>query len=213
MNMMNDPALAGMIPFDTMQFYEPPKPRYIFKMPRVVPDQKNKFESDDLFKRLTRESEVRYTGFRDRPQEERQLRFQTGCREGHTELVFVTSGTNLQLIFNPSFHPYNNDRECDFDKEIGKVYIKSSFIMNGVCVRFRGWIDLERLDGIGCLEYDERRGVHEDAILKDQLERYNQRLKDFEDSKRGVYRPEDTARRNGQTQSMNAMASGGIWRR
>lgn len=90
-------------------------------MPRVVPDQKNKFESDDLFKRLTRESEVRYTGFRDRPQEERQLRFQTGCREGHTELVFVTSGTNLQLIFNPSFHPYNNDRECDFDKEIGKV--------------------------------------------------------------------------------------------
>lgn len=28
MNMMNDPALAGMIPFDTMQFYEPPKPRY-----------------------------------------------------------------------------------------------------------------------------------------------------------------------------------------
>lgn len=85
--------------------------------------------------------------------------------------------------------------------------------MNGVCVRFRGWIDLERLDGIGCLEYDERRGVHEDAILKDQLERYNQRLKDFEDSKRGVYRPEDTTRRNGQSQSMNAMASGGIWRR
>jgi hypothetical protein len=27
--------------------------------------------------------------------------------------------------------------------------------MNGVCVRWRGWIDLERLDGVGCLEYDE----------------------------------------------------------
>jgi hypothetical protein len=118
--MINDPALAGMLPFDAMNFYEPPKPRYIFKMPRVVPDQKSKFESDDLFKRLTRESEVRYTGFKDRPQEERQLRFQTGCREGHTELSFITSGTNLQLIFNPSFHPYN-ERECDFDKEIGKV--------------------------------------------------------------------------------------------
>ena len=55
--------------------------------------------------------------------------------------------------------------------------------MNGVCVRFRGWIDLERLDGIGKLEYDERRGAHEDAILKEQLERYSQRLKDFEDTK------------------------------
>lgn len=55
--------------------------------------------------------------------------------------------------------------------------------MNGVCVRFRGWIDLERLDGIAKLEYDERRGAHEDAILKEQLERYSQRLKDFEDTK------------------------------
>lgn len=55
--------------------------------------------------------------------------------------------------------------------------------MNGVCVKFRGWLDLERLDGIGRLEYDERRGAHEDAILKEQLERYSQRLKDFEDTK------------------------------
>ena len=55
--------------------------------------------------------------------------------------------------------------------------------MNGVCVKFRGWMDLERLDGIGRLEYDERRGAHEDAILKEQLERYSQRLKDFEDTK------------------------------
>lgn len=55
--------------------------------------------------------------------------------------------------------------------------------MNGVCVRFRGWLDLERLDGIGRLEYDERRGSHEDTILREQLERYGQRLKDFEDTK------------------------------
>lgn len=126
MNMMNDPALAGMIPFDPMQFYEPPKPRYIFKMPRVVPNQKDKFDSDDLFKRLHRDGEVRYTGFRDRPQDERQLRFQTGCREGHTELSFVASGTNVQLIFNPGYHHHHHpayaiERECDFDKEIGKV--------------------------------------------------------------------------------------------
>jgi len=30
--------------------------------------------------------------------------------------------------------------------------------MNGVCVRWKGWLDLERLDGVGCLEYDEEAG-------------------------------------------------------
>lgn len=64
--------------------------------------------------------------------------------------------------------------------------------MNGVCVRFRGWLDLERLDGIGCLEYDERRGAHEDVVLKEQLERYNQRLRDFEETKNRSFRPERT---------------------
>lgn len=56
--MMNDPGLAGMLPFDTMGLYEPPKPRYIFKMPRVVPEQKEKFDSEDLFKKVSRDSEV-----------------------------------------------------------------------------------------------------------------------------------------------------------
>lgn len=54
---MND--LAGMIPYDTIGLYEQPKPRFFFKMPRVVPEQKSKFESDELFRRLGRESEVR----------------------------------------------------------------------------------------------------------------------------------------------------------
>ena len=59
--MMNDPAaLAGMLPFDTMGLYEPPKPRFIFKMPRVVPEQKTKFESDDLFRKLARDGEVSF---------------------------------------------------------------------------------------------------------------------------------------------------------
>lgn len=57
---MGDPggltAGVGMLPFDTL--YEQPKPRFIFKMPRVVPDQKHKFETDELFRRLSRESEV-----------------------------------------------------------------------------------------------------------------------------------------------------------
>lgn len=58
--MMNDAAaLAGMMhPYDPQMLYEQPKPRFIFKMPRVVPDQKSKFDSDELFRRLGRESEV-----------------------------------------------------------------------------------------------------------------------------------------------------------
>ena len=39
---------------------EPPKPRFMFKMPRVVPNQKEKFETDDLMKRHSREGEVRH---------------------------------------------------------------------------------------------------------------------------------------------------------
>ena len=86
-------------------------------------------------------------------------------------------------------------------------------IMNGVCVKFRGWIDLERLDGVGCLEYDERRAAQEDAILRDQIERYNQRLRDFEDNKR-AYRGErqddlDAVRRGGIGVGVGA----GMWRR
>lgn len=61
--------------------------------------------------------------------------------------------------------------------------------MNGVCVKFRGWIDLDRLDGVGCLEYDERRANQEDALLREQIDRYNQRLRDFEDKQR-VFRGE-----------------------
>ncbi|XP_022913640.1 protein big brother-like [Onthophagus taurus] len=185
MHAMNDPsaALAGMLPFDSIGLYEQPKPRFIFKMPRVVPDQKSKFESDELFRRLSRETEVRYTGYRDRPQEERQGRFLNACREGHTEIAFSTTGTNLQLVFSPPTNSYMPEKECDFDKEPGKVHLKSSFIMNGVCVRWRGWIDLERLDGLGCLEYNEERAQAEDALLKEQIERYNQRLREFEDKR------------------------------
>lgn len=65
--------------------------------------------------------QVRYTGYRDRPQEQRQVHFQHYCREGHTEIAFVASGTNLQLVFNANQGPYTQERECDFDKEHGKV--------------------------------------------------------------------------------------------
>lgn len=65
--------------------------------------------------------QVRYTGYRDRPQEERIVRFQNSCREGHTEIAFAATGTNLQLVFSPPTNGYMPDKECDFDKEPGKV--------------------------------------------------------------------------------------------
>lgn len=41
-------------------------------------------------------SQVRYTGYRDRPVEERQMRFQNGCREGHTEIVSLSFMLNYE---------------------------------------------------------------------------------------------------------------------
>lgn len=38
-----------------------------------------------------------------------------------------------------------------------QVYLKAPMILNGVCVIWRGWIDLHRLDGMGYLEYDDER--------------------------------------------------------
>jgi len=35
--------------------------------------------------------QVRYTSYRDRPHEERQNRFQMGCREGHVDIVSIKS--------------------------------------------------------------------------------------------------------------------------
>lgn len=42
-----------------------------------------------------------------------------------------------------------------FKKYLQQVFIKSRFIMNGVCVVWKGWLDLQRLDGAGYLEFDE----------------------------------------------------------
>lgn len=53
--------------------------------------------------------------------------------------------------------------------------------MNGVCVRWRGWLDLDRLDGVGCLEYNEEHAAEEDTLLREQIERYNQRLREYDE--------------------------------
>ena len=63
--------------------------RLLFKLPRVVLSQKEKFEEEDVFKKHSRDCEVKYTLYRDRPLHERIAKFQQGCRDGHTEIVSI----------------------------------------------------------------------------------------------------------------------------
>ena len=43
----------------------------------------------------------------------------------------------------------------DFEREPNRVHLSARFIMNGVCVKWVGWIDLETLNGKAKLLYDE----------------------------------------------------------
>lgn len=45
------------MPFETPSVFDQ-LPRYLLKIPRVVKDQKHKFDTDDLFRKLSREGEV-----------------------------------------------------------------------------------------------------------------------------------------------------------
>lgn len=96
-----------------------------------------------------------------------------------------------------------------------QVHIKSHFIMNGVCVRFKGYIDLLKLEGVGCLEYDEVRAAHEDAVLHQQIDMYKNRLREFEDKQRLYHGGQDDMdRRNVQGSiGVGVGGGGGMWRR
>lgn len=172
---------------------QPEVPKYtrlLFKLPRIVPDQKEKFEGDDIFKKHSRDGEVRYTLYRDRPVNERQAKFQSGCRDGHTEISF--SGSGLVILLNwvsvdtaQTEYSSNPNSYCDFNKERGKVHLCTSFILNGVCVRWRGWLDLERMDGVACLELDTELAAKEEQILQRQLQLVQQKVRECEEIYRG----------------------------
>lgn len=53
------------------------------------------------------------------------------CRaEGRAEIAFTASGTNLQLTFNCNMTHYGDERECDFNKEHGRVSETFSYFFN-----------------------------------------------------------------------------------
>uniref|UniRef100_A0A3Q4HNG6 Core-binding factor subunit beta n=1 Tax=Neolamprologus brichardi TaxID=32507 RepID=A0A3Q4HNG6_NEOBR len=151
-------------------------------MPRVVPDQRSKFENEEFFRKLSRECEIKYTGFRDRPHEERQARFQNACRDGRSEVVTLQilnqSHSTYWLLFKMWTLTW-------FALALSlQVYLKAPMILNGVCVIWKGWIDLQRLDGMGYLEYDDERAQHEDALAQAAFEEARRRTRDFEDRER-----------------------------
>ncbi|XP_037085858.1 protein big brother-like [Pollicipes pollicipes] len=187
-------SLSAMLPYESAGIYEQPKQKFTFKVPRVVSDQKAKFEQDDWFKKVTRASEGRYTGHRERPMEERRAKFQSDLKtNGRTELALTQNGLNLILEFDISPNGYTaRAPDVDFAKEPGMVHLTSkSIILNGVCVRWKGAINLESLSGTGAIEFDDEMAQEEDNRLRQQLEYYNQRLRDFNDRQKLYKRETD----------------------
>ncbi|XP_009584822.1 PREDICTED: core-binding factor subunit beta [Fulmarus glacialis] len=126
--------------------------------------------------------------------------------------AFVATGTNLSLQFFPASwqgeQRQTPTREyVDFEREGGKVYLKAPMILNGVCVIWKGWIDLQRLDGMGCLEFDEERAQQEDALAQQAFEEARRRTREFEDRDRS-HREEMEARRQQDPSPGSNLGSG-----
>ena len=68
------------------------------------------------------------------------------------------------------------------------MHLNAPVILNGVCVRWKGHLDLERLDGAASLEFDEEAAKIEDVILREQVEAYNRRMKEFEEYRKAQQR-------------------------
>lgn len=178
--MYNAAGLSGVHTCNTCSSSGNADPRPTLKMSHVVSDQKGKFDNDELFRKLSTDSAISYNGDKEKQLNERRLGFYSSCYQGKTEIGFKSNGFCLQLAFNGYAWP-SQATDCDFEKEPGRAHIKSRFIMNGVCVQFRGWLDCESLDGVGCIEYVEERAFHEDFIEKNLLrQQHKQFLLDFE---------------------------------
>ena len=76
--------------------------------------------------------------------------------------TFTSTGSNLTLQFcptglsddkSPEVHPSRDS--VNFEREPNRVHMQAKFIMNGVCVKWIGWIDLETLNGTAKLIFDE----------------------------------------------------------
>ena len=55
---MNEVVSLSMLPVEEGTLFREVSKKFITDMPRVVPDQRSKFENDELFRKLSREGEV-----------------------------------------------------------------------------------------------------------------------------------------------------------
>ena len=74
----------------------------------------------------------------------------------------MATGTNLCLQFCPQGLGDDKPPEVapssdtvNFEREPSKVHLVSRFIMNGVCIKWVGWVDLDMLTGKARLLFDE----------------------------------------------------------
>eukprot|EP00096_Caligus_rogercresseyi_P001387 TRINITY_DN1218_c0_g1_i8.p1 TRINITY_DN1218_c0_g1~~TRINITY_DN1218_c0_g1_i8.p1 ORF type:complete len:219 (+),score=65.73 TRINITY_DN1218_c0_g1_i8:57-713(+) len=159
----------------------------LFSIPASLPllDQREKFESDDLFKKLARESEVRFTAGRDRPLHERQVKFHQACREGCIEVAQLASGFSFFLNWSLMDNGYGDPRTAarvDYHKERGKVHFDVPLIVNGVNVRWKGFLNMEKLDGVGSLRFDEDSARIEEMANRERIESYKHAFREWEAS-------------------------------
>ena len=128
-------------------------------MPKVYKRQKETFESVEIFRRLARDGEIKYTGHKDRPLLERQRRCAEGCRQGRADIAFLSCGINLSMRFFPPEYdsPIPPIPYVDFEAEPGKVHFIAPLIFNGVCVNVKGYINLTKLDGSARMIFDPDR--------------------------------------------------------
>lgn len=130
-------------------------------MSLVVKDQIGKYRNDDLFKKLSQPNKVKYADFVMESNEERLRRFMETCHSGQQiGIVYMMNGLNLELPLS------SQDNSVDYKSDPVKVHIISHLILNGVCVRWRGWIDGTTLVGNGCLEFDEQRAQQEEQNIQ-----------------------------------------------
>ena len=96
------------------------------------------------------------------------------CREARTHLkkIFFAQTEDLQAAVGAtktsnSVQPDSSEGGYyDLGREPNKVWIQSPMILNGVCVKWRGYIDINQLEGCGKFDYDEARGSVEAEALR-----------------------------------------------
>lgn len=87
-----------------------------------------------------------------------------------------------------------------------QVFLDSPVILNGICVRWKGYVNLEKLDGVGGFKFDEDAARIEDLTMQQQVESYKHALREW-DEQQQRYRSALQARQQQQQQTAASASS------